>query len=117
MNGQHDHLSSEPLRQVLREWRVETSPPPRFAEGVWRRIEREERPVVSPWTALGRWVAGWLVRPALASAFMASVLAAGLAAGFFQAQDKVEQTAEQQRSQYLRSVNPYFVSAQHLPTP
>lgn len=117
MNDKHHPPANDPLRQALREWRVEASPPPRFAEGVWRRIERQERESESPWSALAGWFAHWLARPAFASVFLAAVLGAGLAAGIHQAQDKVEQASVEQRAQYLRTVNPYFVSAPDLPSP
>ncbi len=117
MKDQREYPANDPLRQVLHEWRVETAPPPRFAEGVWRRIEREQRAEISPWTVLGRSLSGWLARPVFASAYVALLLAAGLAFGFFQAEDKVEHASAAHRSQYLQSVNPYFVAAQHPAAP
>jgi hypothetical protein len=117
MKDQREYPANDPLRQVLQEWRVETSPPPRFAEGVWRRIELEEITAASPWAALAGWLAQRLARPAFASVLVAGLLATGLAAGIIQAQDKVEHASAQQRSQYLQSVNPYFVAAQHPAAP
>jgi len=109
--------TSEPLRQLLHEWRVGSTAPPRFAEGVWRRIEREQRTPESPWKALAGWFALQFARPAFATVFVAVLLAGGLTAGVFQAQDKVEHASAAQRSSYLRSVNPYFAAAQNPAAP
>ena len=109
--------SSEALRQLLHEWRVESTAPPQFAEGVWRRIEREQRNSESPWKALVGWFALRLARPAFAGAFVATLLGTGLAVGVFQAQHKVEHASAAQRSSYLRSVNPYFAAAQNPAAP
>jgi hypothetical protein len=117
MKDQREYPANDPLRQLLQEWRVESSPPPRFAEGVWRRLECEQPAEIFPWTTLGRWLSSWLARPVFASAYVALLLAAGLAVGFFQAEDKVEHASAAQRSQYLQSVNPYFVAAQHAAAP
>jgi hypothetical protein len=117
MNDQRESPANDPFRQLLQEWQIEAVPPPRFAESVWRRIEREQSAETSAWTALGQWLSGWLARPAFASAYVALLLATGLAAGFFQAEDKVEHASAQQRSQYLQSVNPYFAAAQHPAAP
>lgn len=117
MNDQRQSPTNDPLRQVLREWHVEAAPPPRFNEGVWRRIEREQQATMSPWAAIARWLAGWLARPVPAGAFVTVLLAVGLAAGMLQARDRIEQASAQQRSLYLQSVSPYFVASQNPPSP
>src|SRR6266516_2974036 len=62
--GNHD----EALRKVLKEWRTDASLPPRFQEGVWRRIERAQAPAApSVWATIAHWIGTVLPRPALAA--------------------------------------------------
>jgi hypothetical protein len=117
MNLNQVSQTPDALRQVLRQWRVEPALPPRFSEGVWRRIEREAASAQAPWAVMGRWMAGWLSRPAWATGFVGVFLAIGLAAGYFQAKDHLKATSARERSLYLQSVNPYFAAAPAPPVP
>lgn len=98
------------LRSLLREWKVETPLPPRFQERVWRRIEREDtRPAatVSPWTLLQHWIANVLPRPALATAYVAVLLAAGAGVGWTQAQHESSRVSSKLSTRYVQTVDPY----------
>jgi len=76
--GNHD----EPLRKVLKEWRSDAPLPPRFQESVWQRIERAQAPgAPSVWTLVAHWLGSLLPRPALATAYLAVLLAIGGTAG------------------------------------
>lgn len=117
MNANHDNPGPDSLRSVLREWRVENPLPPRFTEGVWRRIEQEGALAQSPWTAVGRWLAAWLSQPAWAAGVVGVFLGVGLAVGYLQAQGHLKATFAQERSLYLQSVNPYYAAARITPAP
>lgn len=94
--------SSDPeLSNLLRSAHPAPSLPPRFQEGVWRRLEQSEGP--SPTAAwFGRWVAG-LFRPAYASLGLAAVLLAGAWTGSRGAEAQSRQT---EQARYLAAVSP-----------
>ena len=98
------------LHTILAEWKVETSLPPRFQDQVWHRIERDETQpaaAVSPWTALRNWIANVQLRPALAVAYVAVLLAAGAGLGWTQAQHASSHVSDQLSLRYVQSVDPY----------
>ena len=100
----------EALRTLLREWKVETTLPPRFQERVWRRIEREDaRPAttVSAWALLKNWIANVLPRPALATAYVSVLLAAGAGVGWTQARNESSRVNSQLSTRYVQTVDPY----------
>ena len=98
----------EKLSALLREWKVEVSLPPRFHEGVWRRIERA---AVHPnlWHAFTHWVESTFNRPALAASYVAVLLFVGLTTGYLRVQDKTAQAEARWRTAYVQSVDPYQV--------
>ena len=100
--------NDEPLRQLLREWVVDITLPPRFQEQVWRRIahsEAEAKPSLRQ--AFTHWLETTFNRPALAVSYVAVLLIAGLTTGYVQAQDKSARAESQWRSLYVQSVDPY----------
>lgn len=101
MNTRPDLNSDPALGNLLRSAHPAPSLPPRFQEGVWRRLERSESPQPAP---------GWfepllrlLVRPAYAGTGLALVLFAGVWLGSHAA-DGRSLRAEQAR--YLAAVSP-----------
>lgn len=98
----------EPLRATLREWKVATPLPPRFQEQVWQRIARAETPVsAKPWELLQQWLDSVLLRPALATAYVAALVFAGLGAGYWQASESTARAAEAARAGYVQAVDPF----------
>lgn len=102
------------LRGLLREWKVKAPVPPRFQEGVWRRIEREEIGPAdgrSPWSeAIRKWLADFLPRPALAVAYLIVLLAAGAGVGWTQAQHERARVNSQLSEQYVHVLDPFLNS-------
>ncbi len=96
------------LSQLLREWRVSASLPPRFREQVWQRITRSEqaRPG-SPWQAIREWIEGALRRPAFAASYVAVLLVAGLVAGYAQARAEISRAEDAWRARYVQTVDPF----------
>ncbi len=79
--GNHD----EPLRKVLKEWRVAAPLPPRFQDQVWQRTEHTQaRAAPSIWALVAHWIGTVLPRPALAASYVAVLLAIGVTAGWAQ---------------------------------
>jgi len=108
--------NDEKLRKVLKEWRTDTSLPPRFQEAVWRRIEQAERtqPTTakpSVWAVVADWIETMLPRPAIAAACLVTLLAIGAATGWAQALQESNRVGDQLSVTYIRSVDPYQPSS------
>lgn len=89
------------LRVLLRAAHPAAGLPPRFQEGVWRRLERSERPAPVPgW--IESFVAG-LLRPAYASIGLAAVMLAGIGLGL---RDNGVGDLQTERARYLAAVSP-----------
>jgi len=98
----------EPLDAVLRGWRVDSPLPPRFQEQVWRRIGRAEaNGEGAVWSGLLHSLERALARPALAGAYVAVLLAAGLSAGHWQVQREAAQLDRMLGLRYVQAVDPY----------
>lgn len=102
MNDPHD-----PLRSLLRDSRPAPDLPPRFEQGVWRRIEREELT-----TNQASAVPGWLERlvevvlqPRWALAGVTAVLLIG---GILGASDGFAAARDDARARYVAAINPDF---------
>jgi len=96
------------LREVLAAWRVDATPPPRFQERVWQRIERgETQRTVRPWTAFASWLEQAMARPTLAVSYVTLLLAVGLIGGFWQGQLARARAAETLSARYVQMVDPY----------
>ena len=105
--GNHD----EALRKVLKEWRTNAALPPRFQEAVWRRIERADSAPAptapSVWTVIAHCIGTVLPRPALATAYVAVLLAVGVTAGWAQARQETARVKGELGERYVRVLNPY----------
>lgn len=104
--------NDEALRALLQQWRVEAPLPPRFEEGVWRRVERARAHALDH--PLRRWleqVVVWVNRPAIATACAALLLVAGVAAGSWHARETTGRWDRQLAQRYVVSVNPYALVA------
>jgi hypothetical protein len=102
----------EPLRKTLREWRVTEALPPRFQEGVWRKIQQAESSAMPAttttlWLLCKAWLATALPRPAVAAAYLSVLLLAGTAAGYWRAQQTTSHLDDELGMRYVQSVDPY----------
>lgn len=106
-----DNQSSEQderLSKLLRTWKLEAQLPPRFQEAVWQRIERAEPCAKIPlWQVLAARVEAAFKRQALATAYVALLLFAGLGSGFWHAGDRTAQADSEMRLRYVQTVDPY----------
>ena len=101
----------DPLQQALREWKVDASLPPRFHEGVWRKIERgEAQPETPDWLALFHYLCALVTRPALAFAYVTVLLLIGLLAGYWQSQAANAHAEQMLSARYIQMVDPYLSS-------
>jgi hypothetical protein len=97
--------SDERLRSVLRSARPAPPLPPRFQEGVWRRIEGSETPAAESPAAFA-WLEQWVERlllPRFALASLTLLLAAGGLTGVITSAGASKQQAQQR---YLSAVAP-----------
>ena len=106
MKAQDFDQSDERLRRVLREWEVKTELPPRFADGVWHRIELQEaeRP---GWLLWWRRLGEAVVRPSVAASYLAVLLLAGILAGYWQGRVATAHAEEMLSSRYVQLMDPY----------
>lgn len=97
------------LSGVLRTWRVDAEAPPRFEEGVWRRIEAG-RVGGAAWGP-GRWLegllSGWFRRPMVAAGFVGCVLVVGATAGAVSGQARADALAVHLEGRYVQSIDPF----------
>lgn len=93
------------LRALLRTSRPEATVPPRFAEGVWRRVERWRRQQAE---ALPAWLRPALIwrKPQWALACLLVVALAGSVLGVMQGR---QMAREEARERYLARVAPTIV--------
>jgi len=111
MEPERPSENPEPVSKVLQEWKVTTPLPPRFQEAVWRRIERA-KPAPAPtapsvWTVIAHWIGTVLPRPALATAYVAVLLAVGVTAGWVQARQETARVKGELGERYVRVLDPY----------
>lgn len=97
------------LGVVLQRWRLEGTLPPRFEEGVWRRIaaaQNQPGTTLRVWQALlQRWEA--LIRkPVGVAACLTLFTALGVGFGYWHAQVYTAQAANAWQQAYMSSVNP-----------
>ncbi len=104
------------FRKLLKEWRMEASPPPHFQDSVWRRIERAKAPASrSVPRMISDWFATALAHPAGAAAYIAVVLVVGGGAGWTQAYEKTARVREELGRRYVRALDPYQTPLYSLP--
>jgi hypothetical protein len=100
--------SDQALRQLLHEWKLESSLPPRFQEQVWQRIERQEVPVQVPgWVMLWQRFSAALTRPTPAIGYVTVLLLAGVLAGYWEARVTRAQVDEQMGARYVQLVSSF----------
>jgi hypothetical protein len=100
--------TSKTLRGILREWAVNTHPPPQFQAQVWERIARAEaRRTLVRWPSLWQWLrTGW-IRPAWAYSYIVVLLLLGTLGGYWQATEKMTREKALQRARYVQAIDPY----------
>ena len=108
----NDPDNHKALQNLLKEWRSAAPLPPHFQESVWRRIEQAERapvPATPPiWAVLAHWIGSMLPRPALATAYVAVLLAVGVTAGWTQAREETARVKGELSDRYVRVLDPYL---------
>ena len=105
---QNESQKDKALSKLLRSAKENTSLPPRFQEAVWNRIEcAQAQPQQTVWQNMAAWVETSFRRPALAMAYVAVLLFAGIGVGYLQAEDKQSQTRSELRTRYVQAVDPY----------
>ena len=103
----------EALGKVLKEWRTDASLPPRFQEGVWRRIARVQAPAAPPvWAVIAHWIGTVLQRPALAASYVATLLAIGVTVGWAQGHQETARVKDELSQRYVRVLDPYLAPRQ-----
>ena len=103
----------EALGKVLKEWRTDASLPPRFQEGVWRRIERAQAQAApSMWATIPHWIVTVLPRPALAASYVAILLAIGVTVGWAQGHQQTARVKDELSQRYVRVLDPYLAPRQ-----
>jgi hypothetical protein len=104
MNKENINPSDGKLGALLRESRMTPALPPRFQEGVWRRIEEAAAPVQSAggiaWLDA---LAALVLRPRLAMATAAALMIAGALLGVRDGSQIAHQDAQ---ARYLAAVAP-----------
>lgn len=108
MKERENSNNDENLRQVLGEWKVDASLPPRFQEQVWQRISRLEtsaRPAF--WERLVGLFEIALPRPKFALSYVAALLVLGVAGGAIAAQVQSNRLNAELSTRYVQSVDPY----------
>lgn len=106
MNKENTNPGDAKLSALLREAFRDATPslPPRFQEGVWRRIEEAEAPGRIPGSLA--WLdtlAALMLRPKLAFAGVAALMLAGVLLGAYQGAQVARQDAQ---AHYLAAVAP-----------
>jgi len=101
------------LSALLKEWKTESSLPPRFQEQVWGRIERAETRLggtSSGWKALAARVASFVLmpRPAFAVACALALLTLGATTGWIQARKETARVSGELSARYAQAVDPYL---------
>jgi hypothetical protein len=103
----------EALSKLLSAWKPEAQLPLRFQEAVWRRIETADAELkVSVWQTLRARVEAAFARPALAAAYVAVLLAAGVSVGYWRAEDRSAEVQSELRARYVQNIDPYQMPRQ-----
>ncbi len=89
----------EPLRNLMREWRVTEPLPPRFQENVWRKIQQAEFSASA--------VATTTLWSAVATAYVLLLLFVGAGTGVWQARSQASRARDELGSRYVQAVDPY----------
>jgi len=104
MNEHESHPDDAKLSALLRESRALPSLPPRFQQGVWRRIEETEAPAeTSRFAVKLEAMIAWVLRPRFAFAAAILLVATGSLVGVREGRQIARQQAE---TRYIASVAP-----------
>jgi hypothetical protein len=103
MNKENINPEDARLSALLRESRVTPALPPRFQEGVWRRIEEAEAPAKFNGIAWLDALAALVLRPRLAMATAAVLMVAG---ALFGVRDGSQMAHQDAQARYLAMVAP-----------
>jgi len=113
MNSEDPKQVDAALSRTLETWKVAKPLPSRFAENVWRRIERELLPEpMGIWNRLLAWLCQGMLRPALAGSYLVVLLLAGTGVGYWRAQVVNERTGLELGARYVRLMDPYQMPRQ-----
>jgi hypothetical protein len=96
------------LSNVLGQWKIDATLPPRFQENVWRRIAQKEAKA-SPRQSFMGWIEAAFKRPALVTSYLTVLLFIGLTTGYLRGHDKMMREQSQERTLYVQSIDPYLV--------
>ena len=95
------------LSRLLQSWREESPLPLRFGESVWLRIEKVDVPQATAARLFRAWIDRTFARPAVALAYCAVLLAAGLGLGLKQGSDRSARADAQLEARYVQAISPY----------
>lgn len=104
MNNIQPGEDQDGLSKVLQTWKVATPLPPRFGAEVWRRIARTEAP--SSWSRFLSWLEWALPRRAVAGAYLAILLLAGVTAGYWESRNKATELDDALGRRYVQMIDP-----------
>lgn len=111
MNPMQPSSEDTRLAAVLRSWEVPCEVPPRFADGVWRRVAREEMPgrqnPAGPWAPLLAWLAGVLRQPRFAMVYVVALVVLGASAGVVRGNAQATRLADGLQGRYVLSIDPF----------
>jgi hypothetical protein len=102
MEKENSNPNDEKLSALLRNARTSPALPPRFREGVWRRIEEGENRATARVSWLEAMVS-WALRPKFALAAAVVLIATGSLVGAHQGNQAAHQDAQ---TRYIASVAP-----------
>jgi hypothetical protein len=106
------HDPDQGLSNLLKEWHLQASLPPRFQERVWQRIASAEveRRAPNAWSAALGWLQKWLAQPRLAAGYLTALLVLGFVGGWVQGTEKGAELERSLSSRYVQVVDPYHGS-------
>src|SRR5689334_14434002 len=103
MNEENFNPDDPKLSALLRDSRATPSLPPRFQEGVWRRIEEGEAPVAAVRRGWLDALVSWALRPRFAVSLALVLVVAGSLFGVHEGSQAARQDAQ---NRYLAAVAP-----------
>jgi hypothetical protein len=99
-------LEDKSLHKLLGQWKMNAPLPPRFQEGVWRRIEQPP-PTAGLRELWWSWLERVFARKPVALVYVSALLLLGLAAGYVNGQAHEQRLNAQLAAKYVQSLDPY----------